>query len=541
MTDHHIKNFGLYLLITVVAGSGDFYIAKAFGQPQSIPMPQNASVETPGETQLSTDLRSSNIKDKTSQLPSIEQKTNPPIIQIQSGAQDNLLTVNFENVDIRDCIRILAEKSKANIVIGPDVNAVVSLQLAGVTWQKALEIILRTYNLTSKQEGDLIRIMTLDQLNTEEEKLPLETRIITLNFARASETKSNFENMLSSRGKIAINDRMNSMIVTDLPENISKIEMVVEKLDNRTPQVMIEALMADVVINQDDQLGINWDLAWPDTIADGSSMDGRTPKRTLEQNFGALAAPGGIIKFGTTLLTDKDLHATIVAWQQQSRVNILAHPRIMTLDNLPARINLTEEIPYQQQTTSTESSSAVVSTSFKEAGITLSVTPHITTKDNFIYLLIDVKQSFRSGFTPDNQPIIDSRSAITNLLVRNRETAVIGGLRKKNDTFAVNKLPILGDLPLIGAVFRKRVEALNDTDLMIFVTPTIVSDIVLTDKEQDRLDLFQEETEDWATAFDRVKSQKKKMQEAVQKRSDKSGIVTEKFYIRPPKFIEETQ
>ena len=213
----------------------------------------------------------------------------------------------------------------------------------------------------------------------------------------------------------------------------------------------------------------------------------------------------------------------------------------MTLDNLPAKIDLTEEIPYQQQTQSTASSSAVVSTSFKEAGISLSVTPHITTKDNFIYLNIDVKQSFRSGFTPDNQPIIDSRAAATNLLVRNKETAVIGGLRKRNDTFAVNKIPLLGDIPMLGAAFRKRVGAVSDTDLMIFVTPTIVEDVVLTPKEESQLGLFAQEPEDWAKQFDRGKKKKKNKGPVPTKKISDEKKSDEYFYLRPPLLNDTTQ
>ena len=472
-----------------------------------------------------------------------------------SKKEEDSITVNFENVDIKDVVKILADKAKINMVVGPDVAATVNMQLANVSWEKALDIILKTYNLTYKKEEDgLIRIMTLDQLHSEDEKIPLITRILTFNFAKASEIKGNFQNMLSSRGRIDINDRTNSLIVTDIPDNIAKIEQTANALDSRTPQVMIEALMADVVVTQDDQLGVNWDLSRPDTVEAGgaSVLDqaGRIAKQTFQQDFGALSAPGSIIKFGTTLLTDTDLHATLVAWQQQSRVKILAHPQIITLDNLTAKINLTEEIPYKQQTQSTDSSSAVVSTSFKEAGITLEVTPHITTKDNYIYMKIDVKQSFRSGFTPDNQPIIDSRSASTNLLVKNHEIAVIGGLRRTNDTFAVNKIPLLGDIPLLGAAFRKRVEGLSDTDLMIFVTPTIVLEPALTAKQEERLGWFDEETNIWVDKLFDAQNKKKTKAKAVTQRqvsgenngsneNDQRQSKGGHFYLRPPVLEEE--
>src|SRR3989338_294146 len=226
------------------------------------------------------------------EAPPAQKKTPSDVaVATENKTSDESITVNFENVDIRDVIRILADKAQLNMVVGPEVAATVNLQLTNVSWQQALDVILKTYNLTYKRDGDLVRIMTLEQLQAEDEKIPLATRIVTMNFARAGEIKSNFENMLSSRGRIDINERTNSLIVTDIPDNITKIEEIAVKLDTRTPQVMIEALMADVVVTQDDQLGINWDLSCPDRIeAPGADQAGRTAKRTIEQNLGALGA-----------------------------------------------------------------------------------------------------------------------------------------------------------------------------------------------------------------------------------------------------------
>ena len=451
-------------------------------------------------------------------------------LEAEAGAESNeeeIISVNFENVDIRDVIRILADKAQINMVVGPDVAATVNIQLNNVSWQKALNVILMTHNLTYRRDGDLIRIITLDQLQQEDQKVPLVTEIVVLNFARAAEVKPNFENMLTSRGRIDVNERTNSLLVTDIPDAIKKIKEIAIELDTRTPQVMIEALLADVVIDQDDQLGVNWSLAQE---IPGNQAGPLPEKSVIQGTIGSLFT-GGAIRFGTTILADKDLKADISFLQSQRRVNVLAHPQILTLDNLAAHINLTEEIPYQQQTQSTESASALQTTAFKEAGITLSVTPHITTKDNYIYLKIDVKQSFQSGTTNDNQPIVDTRAASTNLLVKNRETAVIGGLRRKNDSFTVTKFPILGDIPLLGSAFRKRVKDLTDTDLIIFVTPSIVKESVLTDKEENRLELFDEETEDWTNQFDLVKKRK----QAKQKRQDElPQPQRETLYLRPP-------
>lgn len=491
---------------------------------------QNETLRPPAELGDTTAAQANEIVSASSNEAKGE--VNPDV------KDNNLITVNFENVDVRDVIRLLADKAQLNMVVGPDVQASINLQLTNVSWDKALDIILKTYNLTSKREGDLIRIMTLEQMRSEDEKSPLATKILMLNFARAGEVKGNFQNMLSSRGKIDVNDRTNSLIVTDIPDNIVKIEEVIPKLDTRTPQVMIEALMVDIKLTQNDQLGVNWLME----LEPSQPGTGAVIKRSISQTtLGTLNnTPGvGLIKFGTTILTDKDLHASIGFLQSQQRLNILAHPQIMTLDNLPAKVNLTEEVPYQQQTQSTQSSSALTTTAFKEAGISLSVTPHITTKDNFIYLNLDVKQSIITGpFGTDNQPGVDSRSATTNLLVKNHETAVIGGLRKKNDKLTTNKLPILGDIPLLGAVFRSRQGSIEDTDLMIFVTPTIVQDIVLSPKESERAASSFVETPDWDKNFKTVYKMGKRPKpienDASSKQGDKYTQSESYFYLRPP-------
>ncbi len=463
-------------------------------------------------------------------------------IEDEKNAADprqEMISINFENVDIRDVIRILANKAQVNMIVGPDIQANVNMQLNNVSWERALTVILSTYGLTYKEEEGLVRIMTLEQLQAEEEKIPLETQIITLNFARAGEIKSNFENMLSPRGRIDINSRTNSLIIVDIPDNIKKIRDIAQQLDTRTPQVSIEALIADVKMDHDDHFGIDWEIFWPDKT-------GRSdPQRQIKQQFGTRNE--FFFDFGTTMLTDKDLHATIYAWQQKNRANVLAHPKILTLDNLTATISLTEEIPYQQTTTNDQGT--VSGTAFKSSGIDLSVTPHITTKDNFIYLDLNVTQSFRSGTTTDGQPIIDSRSAQTNLLVENGDTAVIGGLRKKNDTFTIDKVPLLGDVPFFGALFRKRQEDISDIDLMIFVTPNVVEKSILTAKEHDRLQLFQEKTENWDNQFNVVRKRQKdkpmrpkespdRIRQAAQDPDvrviTKEVLSGESIYLRPP-------
>ncbi|MDP2940172.1 MAG: secretin N-terminal domain-containing protein [Candidatus Omnitrophota bacterium] len=444
-----------------------------------------------------------------------------PKIPEQSSSQD-LITVNFENTDILEVIRILSEKSGLNIVSGPDVKATVNLQLVDVPWEKALDVILRTYNLTYKKEPGLIRVMTLEQLKLEEEKVPLATKIIKMNFSRVDDVKSSFNSMLSARGKIETDNRTNSLIITDLPENIDKIENVAQQLDSRTPQVMIEVMMADVRLTDQDQIGIQWNA----DIQRHESPE--TPKTRFAQSLLPASVAGSII-FGQTIGNYFDFTSTFRIWQERKRVNVLAHPVIITLDNQTSHIELTEQIPYTLQTSSTQSAAAVTSTAFKDVGIKLDVTPHVTTKDNFISMNLKVEQSFRSSYTPDNQPVIDARKAETNLLVKDNETIVIGGLRRKDDTFTVDKIPLLGDIPFFGMLFRRKTREVNDVDLLIFVTPRLLIESRLAEKEKKRLELFEPSTED-EKKFEVFEKKKK----AIKPKKEEELKKEEIFTLRPP-------
>lgn len=403
--------------------------------------------------------------------------------ETSAAPSEELITLDFENTDIKDVIRVLAQKSGVNIILGQDVAATVTIQLKDMTWEKALDIILKNYNLTYKKEENLIRIMTLEQLKNEEEKIPLITEIVTLDFANVSDIKASLDSMLSVRGKIQVNSRTNALIITDTPDKVKLIKQVADDLDLRTPQVMIEALMADVTLTNQDNIGIDWSLK-PDTSE---------KEQYLSQALQLSGTASGSIVFNKTLFESLDLTSLIELWKENKRVNILANPRVMTLDNLTATIKLTEQIPYTS-TQQTEQGS-YSSTQFKEAGIELFVTPHITTKDNYISMNIKVEQSFQSGTTTDNQPIIDSRSAETNLMVKDNQTIVIGGLRRKTDSTTIDKVPILGDLPFVGAAFRRTVKAVTDVDLLIFVTPTIVTQPRFSKKEKERFEEFSEKKE----------------------------------------------
>ncbi len=386
----------------------------------------------------------------------------------KAETEEKLISITLKETDIREVLNILAFKGGVNIVAGDDVVAKISVQLKEVPWEQALDVILKTYNFTYKREGNLIRVMSLARALEEEGKTPLKTKILALNFADVEELKASLDKMLSKRGTMEIDKRTNSMIITDIPEMVESIEEAAIQLDTLTPQVLIEAMMVDIKITDNNKLGALMNLT----------------DLKNNNNFGSdLSIDGalGLFNFGT--VTDNfDITGTLSTLVSLGKAQILANPKVLTLDNQEAMIEITTELPY---TESVDSGGAVTTTiKFKDAGIKLSVTPHITS-GKFISMNVAPEQSFQSGTTSGatQQPIVDKRKAETNLLVRDGQTIVIGGLRQSTDNFDQGKIPILGDIPFFGLFFRNTIRTKVETELVIFVTPHIIETSLLSDRE----------------------------------------------------------
>lgn len=421
-----------------------------------------------------------------------------------------IVDLDFKDADIKDVARAFSRISQTNIIVSDEVKAKVTLRIQSEDWREALYMVLGAYNITMLEKDNYIIITTVERRRLTEESGDLETRVFGLNFVNVADIQKTLLSMLTSRGRIETDARTNSLVVTDIPERVNKIKEVALELDTKTPQVIIEAMMLTVKLTDDEQLGIDWTLTHK-----------TRPERIIDQDFNLGKAGGLDLKYGKTILPWANLTALLEYWQEEKRVNILANPRVLTLDNLTATIDLTEQVPYTQQVTSTDSASSVSSVQFKDVTISLYVKPHIT-KDKYIFMNIKTEQSNKSGDTSStpSQPIIDSRKAETNVMVRDGETIVIGGLRKKEDSTTVAKLPILGDIPWVGNWFKKTIKAKADTELIIFVTPHIVGDSELTEDEISRLGKAEE-----------MKTKNKKAH------ADKGGLFKQSnvpFPLRPP-------
>ncbi|MCK5288826.1 MAG: hypothetical protein KAJ79_07135, partial [Candidatus Omnitrophica bacterium] len=380
---------------------------------------------------------------------------------------DSKVYLDFRDADIREVARVLSKISGVSILVSEDVKANVTLNIEGVTWKVALELILKTYNIAYIEKDDFIVLISYEKIQLEQDQTPLTTNVITLNFVDIDAAKNYLKAILSKRGTLEGDPRTNSLIITDTPDIISKAKEIVYQLDIKTPQVLIEVLMVDKKIEDDFNLGIEWAL---------SDTNVNVPTRSIEQSL--LTSDATItLEYGKTILNSTLLASTLKAWKEDSKVDIIANPKIITIDNKTAEINISEQVPYTSKSESTDGGSTS-STQFKDIGVILKVKPHIT-RDEHIIMDIETEQSFLVKFvgsSDDLQPQIDSRKSKTTMMVRDHETVVIGGLKKKDTTHTINKVPILGDIPFIGKLFRKL--SIDDTakELLLFVTPMILKD-----------------------------------------------------------------
>ncbi|RKY38800.1 MAG: hypothetical protein DRP76_03995 [Candidatus Omnitrophota bacterium] len=397
--------------------------------------------------------------------------------------EEGVLTLDFKGADIRDVLRALAGVGGKNIVVSSKVEGKITMSLKDVNWRDALEMILTTYGLVADYRENYIRVITLEELRREESDLPLELKTFTLKFADAQIVSGIVRRFLGRRGKIEVDASTNTIIVSDIKKNLENIRKIIQDLDTRRPQIFIEAMLLDMKISNEDQLGVEWSVL---KEAKGKTHEEQLLYRGAEVN---LAATGTMlaIRYGKSILDKTDLDALVNLWCHNKQAEILANPRVLTLDNQEAEISLTEAIPYEQTTITDQGTYTV--TQFTEAGVKLKVKPHVT--GDLVVSNIILEESIFTGLVGD-QPAIDKRSAVLNMAVRSGETIVIGGLRKKDTTETIDKIPLLGDIPGIGHLFRRRIKTVTDTELVLFLTPYVVTQPEMSVSDKEKLKKFED-------------------------------------------------
>jgi len=300
----------------------------------------------------------------------------------------------------------------------------------------------------------------------------LATEVFHLNSANARQMEKTISTLVSRNGKVGIDERLNSIVVTDSTARLEQIRQAIGKLDTRAPQVMIEALIVNVKLTNQLKMGVDWTR-----LGDSKNYFSQGLNITGSTN------PYGKITFSSTP-GNWNIQGLIDFIETNKDVRILANPKVLVLNNQTATIDSVEEIPYRELT-ETSAGGSIGTVSFKEAGIKLQVTPQIA-DDGYIVMHVKPEQSAQTGtFTIENSetPVIETRRTDTMLRVKDGQTIIIGGLRKSEPSVTESKIPILGDIPLIGGLFRKSNTEIVESELGVFITPHIYTDGKLSAEE----------------------------------------------------------
>ena len=423
------------------------------------------------------------------------------------------VSVDFSNTPIDDVIRSLAKQADLDMVKGPGVIGSVTATLTDVPLAEALENILAAYGFAYIPSENMVRIVPRSELDLEQEKLV--SKVYRITYANASEVAKSLEKFLTKRGELAYNAGTSNIMVTDTETKIKAVDDFILEIDRVTPQVLVEVRIYDFAFKDRIDIGVNWS-AGRNTIFDdaGSPIGGRLDPFGVATFAGPTTfteAAEAAIRVGV-LNESINVDGLVRMEEEGITAKLLANPRIMVLDNETANIKIVSEIPYQELTQTPEAGN-IGTTEFKEVGVELTVSPHIT-RDKMIRLHVNPKFSVQTGEISitlaganitSPQPIVDSREAETITLVEDGHTVVLGGLRKQDTIKQVNKVPFLGDIPLLGALFRFEGKDKVTSELVVFLTPRIIHDPVMTEREAGHL----AETEFDSSELDEAKVQQK--------------------------------
>jgi type IV pilus assembly protein PilQ len=429
------------------------------------------------------------------------------------------VTLDFKDADINNVLRILSLKSGINIVAGPEVQGTVTIRLSDVPWERALEVVLRTYGYVYEREGNIIRVTTRERVEQED----LVTDTFVLNYITADEVKDAIEEILSERGKIKAFTRTNTIIVTDVASNIFKISQVVKRLDKPTPQAYIDSRVVRTELGETENLGIDWNVdggltagsyrpttfpfAVPGggkkapyilggefqqffpTVGGATTTSGTTATNTAAANtfdpkefpFPNAQITNQDFKFGRLDFTNFSSVLNLI--KNRSNTKIVSNPRIVVLNNQTAKVQVGQQVGIPTfERNETSGSFEVTGFTMKDVGVVLNVTPHINAADEIMVDLRPEVSSFdgfnQIGTTNLSAPQFTITQAVTQVLIKDGETIAIGGLLTDSETTSEDKIPFFGDIPGIGKLFRsKRQQAGSGNrkiETLFFVTVSVV-------------------------------------------------------------------
>ena len=417
------------------------------------------------------------------------------------------LSLNFQDIDVRSVLQLIADFTDLNLVASDTVQGNITLRLQNVPWDQALDLVLKTKGLDKRQVGNVLLVAPADEIAARErqelesqrqiaELAPLRREVVQVNYAKAADIARLFQSVTDKggesedRGSIAVDDRTNNIIAYQTQERLDELRRIVAQLDIPVRQVMIEARIVEANVDYDKSLGVRWGgnlwagdkwNAWGkgDNLGVEDGDEGQvgrfpgireTPLNLPFVDMGAIGATSGI---GLGFVTNNAiLDLQLSAMEKTGNGEVVSQPKVVTADKETAKILKGSEVPYQEA-----SSSGATSTSFKEAALSLEVTPQIT-PDNRIIMEVKVTKDepdFSQAASTGGIPSIRKNEVNAKVLVTDGETIVIGGVFSNTQSKSVDKVPFLGDLPFVGRVFRRDLVQDRKSELLVFITPRIMN------------------------------------------------------------------
>jgi type IV pilus assembly protein PilQ len=500
----------------------------ALSEAAPAPQPHKNPVEVPT---ASLDIERPGPETTPVEKPVVEKPrvrfTPPPAVKVQTPALPRMppsvsyteapehytgkrISLDFQDAEISSVLRLIADVSGLNMVVGEGAKAKVSLKLLNVPWDQALELILKLNQLGQIREGNIIWIDSLSNIARQKDEAvraheatvkaePLATRIMYLNYADASKTLDIVKSNLSTRGEVKIDQRTNALVVKDIGDNIHKIERLLRDLDRVTPQVQIEARIVQAAKSFARGIGVQWGISGIQStspsnfIGTGTSHSqgpvivnlgrsgaafstGDSSAASFLVDLAATASGANIptsaigLTVGKFLGTSGTLDLRLSAGESLGLTKIVSAPKIITLDNKPAKIEQGSQVPFQ--TTSLQGTQ----TTFVDATLTLNVTPHVIPFAQTIRLEIKATKNSIGAAVSAAGPTIDKKEATTEVLLRDGETTVLGGIFEETRTDNTQGIPWFNRIPLLGWLFKNEAVTLAQSELLVFITPIILKD-----------------------------------------------------------------
>ena len=397
------------------------------------------------------------------------------------------LSLNFQDIDVRSVLQLIADFTDLNLVASDTVQGNITLRLQSVPWDQALDLVLKTKSLDKRMIGNVLLIAPADEIAARErqemqaqkqiaELAPLRRELIQVNYAKAAQIAALFQSVTSGsgqsdeRGSVTVDDRTNSIIAYQTQDKLDELRRVVAQLDIPVRQVMIEARIVEANVDYSKSLGVRWggsikkgSGSWN---ASGQAGNGATDNPFVDLGVNSPTAGLGIGFVSNHAILDLQL----TAMEKTGNGEVVSQPKVVTSDKETAKILKGAEIPYQEA-----SSSGSTSTSFKEAALSLEVTPQITPDNRIIMDVKVTKDEPDFANSLNGVPPIKKNEVNANVLVSDGETIVIGGVFSNTQTKSIEKVPFLGDVPFVGRLFRRDIVQDQKSELLVFITPRIMN------------------------------------------------------------------